>query len=306
MRGRDWAMLAIAGLVMAVGCRGGIATGDRSVPATGALGAPQRIVALAPSLTETLFALGLGERVVGRTRFCSYPPEAQELPEVGGYLDPNYEALVSLQPDLVILMQSHIEAERRLGSLGIPVFMVDQHDVAGVLDSINAIALACGVSERGTDLRRVIEGRLEAVRTRVAGSLRPTVVLVVGHEAGEGPVRSIWAAGPDTFYNDVLRLGGGVNAVAASMVRYPELGREGLAVLDPDVVLDVVAGLEERNLDLETLQASWRSLTELRAVREERVRILEGDFMVVPGPRLPQMVEAVARSLHPDREWGEQ
>jgi len=297
--------MMIAGIVLATGCGGGVATGDRLAPATLAPGDPQRIVALAPSLTETLFALDLGERVVGVTRFCSYPPEAQELPEVGGYLDPNYEALVSLQPDLVILMQSHTEAERRLGSLGIPVLMVDQHDVAGVLDSINTIAAACGVSERGADLRRMIEDRLNAVRAMVASSLRPTVVLVVGHETGGGPVRSVWAAGPDTFYDDVLRLAGGVNVVAGSLARYPELGREGLAVLDPDVVLDMVAGLGERNLDIETLQSAWRGLTELRAVREERVRILEGDFMVVPGPRLPRMVETIAQSLHPDLDWGE-
>jgi iron complex transport system substrate-binding protein len=128
-------------------------------------------------------------------------------------------------------------------------------------------------------------------------------VVVVGHQAGEGAVRSVWAAGPDTFYEGVLEIAGGVNAVDGGVARYPELSREGLASLDPDVVLDVIAGLEERNLDPDQVRAEWMHLSELRAAREGRVYVLAGDQMVVPGPRLPEMVEAVARALHPEIEW---
>jgi iron complex transport system substrate-binding protein len=124
----------------------------------------------------------------------------------------------------------------------------------------------------------------------------------VGHEIGAGAVRSVWAAGPETFYDGVLELAGGVNAVSSGVVRYPELSREGLAALDPDVVIDVVAGVEERGMDIERIRAGWRALTELRAVREGRVRVLEGDVMVVPGPRLPEMVAAVAAALAAERD----
>jgi iron complex transport system substrate-binding protein len=117
-------------------------------------------------------------------------------------------------------------------------------------------------------------------------------------------VRTVWAAGHDTFYDGVVRIAGGVNAVDGGLARYPELSREGLASIDPDVVLDVIAGLEERNLDPDEVRAGWMHLSELRAVREHRVNVLEGDQMVVPGPRLPEMVEAVARALHPELEWG--
>jgi len=285
--------IVLAGVLLVVGCR----PGSESTPTVTAN--PRRIVSMAPSLTETLFALGLGERVVGRTRFCSHPPEVREVPEVGGYLDPNYEAVVALRPDLVVLIQSSGEADRRMQSLGIPVLLVDQHDVAGVLESVTVLAEACGVPERGVALRATLEERLAAVARAVAGFPRPRVVMVVGHEIGGGAVRSVWAAGPDTFYHDVLGIAGGVNAVESGVVRYPEVSREGLVALDPDVVLDLVAGLDERGLDAEAVRDDWRGLSELRAVRESRVRVLEGDFMVVPGPRLPELVEAVARALHP-------
>ena len=117
-------------------------------------------------------------------------------------------------------------------------------------------------------------------------------------------VRSVWAAGRDTFYDGVVQIAGGVNAIEGGLARYPELSREGLASLDADVILDVIAGLEVRDLDIEGIHAGWMQLTELRAVRENRVKVLAGDQMVVPGPRLPEMVEAMARALHPDIEWG--
>jgi iron complex transport system substrate-binding protein len=291
-------VIVLLGALAAAGCGGG---SDRT-PAVP--GHPQRIVSLAPSLTETLFALGVGDRVVGVTRYCAYPAEARELPRVGGHLDPNFEAIVSLEPDLVVVIPSSHENRRRLESLGIAVLEVDQHDVDAVLDSVSTVADACGVGERGAALRSTIEDRLADVAATVAGSPRVRTLVVVGHQIGGGAVRSVWAAGPDTFYDGVLRIAGGVNVVDGSVARYPELSREGLTALDPEVVLDVIAAVEERNLDLDEVLSGWRRLSELRAVRAHRVSVLEGDHMVVPGPRLPEMVEAVARALHPELEWG--
>jgi iron complex transport system substrate-binding protein len=291
----------LAGVILTVGCGG---TAAEVMPGADGADAPGRIVSLAPSLTETLFALGLGDRVVGVTRYCSYPPEVRELPKIGGHLDPNFEAIVSLEPDLVVVIPSSHESRSRLELLGIRVLEVDQHDVEAVLESVSTVAEACGVPERGVVLRAELERRLVLVRAAVAGVPRPRVVVVVGHQVGEGAVRSVWAAGRDTFYDGVVRIAGGVNAVDGGIARYPELSREGLSALDPDVVVDVIAGVEDRRLDLETVRDEWMRLTELRAVREDRVSVLAGDHMVVPGPRLPEMVEAMARALHPGLEWG--
>jgi iron complex transport system substrate-binding protein len=294
------AKLMMAAALLVGACGGEL---DRAQPATDHGVPPQRIVSLAPSLTETLFALGVGERVVGVTRFCAYPPGVTELPKVGGHLDPNLEAIVSLEPDLVVAIPSSRENRLRLEALGLRVLEIDQHDVSAVLNSISTVADVCGVRDRGGELRSEIEGRLSAIEAAVAGAGHPRVVVVVGHQAGGGPVRSVWAAGPDTFYDGVVQRAGGVNAVSDGLARYPELSREGLASLDPDVVLDVIAGLEERDLDPDDLRRQWMRLIEMRAVREGRVSILEGDHMVVPGPRLPEMIEAVARALHPELNW---
>jgi iron complex transport system substrate-binding protein len=294
------AAILLAGVILFWGCGGAV---DVVTPGADDAAVPRRIVSLAPSLTETLFALGLGDRVVGVTRYCAYPPDVLAVPKIGGHLDPNFEAIVSLEPDLVVVIPSSHENRLRLESLGLRVLEVDQHDVESVLQSVSEVAEACGVPERGTALRVELEKRLAKVVSVVAGAPRPRAVVVVGHQIGEGAVRSVWAAGRDTFYDGVLQIAGGVNAVNGGLARYPELSREGLSALDPDVVLDVIAGVEDRNLDLEAIRQGWMRLTELRAVRDNRVNVLEGDQMVVPGPRLPAMVEAMARALHPELEW---
>jgi iron complex transport system substrate-binding protein len=294
-------VVLMVGAIFTAGCGG---TTDGVTPGIDGAVAPRRIVSLAPSLTETLFALGLGDRVVGVTRYCTHPANVLGLPKVGGHLDPNFEAIVLLEPDLVVVIPSSHENRLRLESLGIRVLEIDQHDVGAVLESVSAVAEACGVADRGTALREELERGLARVKAIVAGAPRPRAVVVVGHQIGGGAVRSVWAAGRDTFYDGVLRIAGGVNAVEGGIARYPELSREGLSALDPDVVLDVIAGVEDRNLDLETVRDGWMRLTELRAVRDHRISVLEGDHMVVPGPRLPEMVEAVAQALHPELEWG--
>jgi iron complex transport system substrate-binding protein len=297
---RSLGVAFLAGAILFVGCGGAV---DVKTHGANDAATPQRIVSLAPSLTETLFALGLGDRVVGVTRYCAYPPEVLAVQKVGGHLDPNFEAIVSLEPDLVVVIPSSHENRLRLESLGLRVLEVDQHDVESVLQSVSEVAEACGVPGRGTALRVELEKRLAKVVSAVAGAPRPRAVVVVGHQVGEGAVRSVWAAGRDTFYDGVVQIAGGVNAVNGGLARYPELSREGLSALDPDVVLDVIAGVEDRNLDLEAIRQGWMRLTELRAVRDNRVNVLEGDLMVVPGPRLPAMVEAMARALHPELEW---
>ncbi len=304
VRRRHAAVLTIA-LAVLGGCSGG-GTVESATEGRGAAAAkpPQRIVSLAPSLTETLFALGVGDRVVGVTRYCAYPPEVLDLPVIGGHLDPNFEAIVSLEPDLVVLIPSGEANARRLEALGVPVLQIDQHDVR----------LPVGVDfDRGRSVRG---------RRRRASGCAPTSNdgwprSPPSSRAHRAPGRWWWwvttsaaewcarcgRRGPDTFYSGVLEIAGGVNAVEDGLVRYPEISREGLTALDPDVVLDVVAGIEERGAEIDEILTGWRRLTELRAVREDRVRVLEGDLMVVPGPRLPEMVREVAMSLHPELDW---
>jgi len=216
--------LVLVGLVVAAAACGGR-------PPAEAVVEPGRVVSMAPSLTETILALGLGDRVVGVTRYC---PEVDGAVSVGGYFDPSYETILSLAPDLVIVMQSHDELHRRLGDLGLDTLRVDQHDVRGILESVEIIAGRFGVEERGRDLVNRLRAALDEVVVAVGGLDRPRVLVIVGREPGSGRLGALWAAADDTFYGDVIRLAGGVNAISSTAIRYPELSREGLIAVDPD------------------------------------------------------------------------
>ena len=273
-------------------------------PETAVAAAPDRIVSMSPAVTETLFALGVGDRVVGVTRFCFEPEAARSLPKVGGYLDPNWEAIVALEPDLVIGMESQGEMERRLGALGIPVVRVDQHRLTGILDSFELLGRVCGVPDRGKELRRTVEGQLENIREAVRGLPEPRVLLSVGRRVGGGRITSLWTAGPGTFLNDVLAEAGGVNVVTGSMAgAYPELTVEGIVELDPDVILDLVPEGEDDHGMIESARNDWKNLDVVRAVSSGRVEVLSGRFLSIPGPRVAEIVEVFARALHPEVRW---
>ena len=255
---------------------------------------------MAPSLTETLLALDLGDRVVGVTRYC---PDVEGAVSVGGYFDPSYETILSLDPDLVIVMQSHDELHRRLTDLGLETLRVDQHDVEGILVSVDGIAERCGVVERGRGLVGRLRSALGEVSAAVDGLERPRTLVVVGREPGGGKLGTLWAAAGDTFYDDVIRLAGGVNAISATAIRYPELSREGLIAIDADVILDVLADGGARKVSVEDAAADWFELGDLRAVQDHRVFVLKEDFVVIPGPRIVDTVRTFAGCLHPELEW---
>ena len=285
-------------LILAVLVAATSACGDRGVSAP--VDVPLRIVAMAPSLTETLLALDLEDRVVGVTRYC---PVVDGAVNVGGYFDPSYETILSLDPDLVIVMQSHDELHRRLRDLGLDTLKVDQHDVQGILTSVETIASRCGVEQRGRELVDGLRQALDEVAVAVEGLDRPRVLVVVGRNPGGGRVGTLWAAAADTFYDDVIGLAGGVNAISNTVIRYPELSREGVIAVDPDVILDVVADGGARGVGLDAAAADWLELEDLRAVRSHRVHVLMQDFVVIPGPRIVDTVRAFAERLHPELRW---
>jgi iron complex transport system substrate-binding protein len=255
---------------------------------------------MAPSLTETLLALDLEDRVVGVTRYC---PPIDGAVAVGGYFDPSYEAIVSLEPDLVLIMQSHDELDQRLASLGLETLRVDQHDVEAILASVETIAARCGVGQRGRELVAELRSTMDRVAAQVEGRPRPRALVVVGREPGGGRISGLWVAASDTFYDDVLELAGGANAVTTAAIRYPELSREGLLAVDADVILDVLTDGGLREIDRAEALADWQSVADLRAVGNGRVHVLTESFVVIPGPRIVETVQTFAELLHPEVEW---
>jgi iron complex transport system substrate-binding protein len=265
---------------------------------------PQRVVSLAPSVTETLFALRLGDRVVGVTRYCLYPPEAQQKTIVGGFIDPNYEAIVALRPDVVCLLEIHTEARLRLNSLDVPTISVDHRTIDGILMSFETLADRFGVPDAGDALVSSCRARINAVQEAIANLSRPRVLLSSARDLGTGRIESVYVAGRGQWYDELIACAGGENAYPDDGIAFPEVAPEGLMRLDPDVIVELVPKSENAAYTHEDLLAEWRTVPGLRAVREGRVHLMRGDYVSVPGPRFVDTLEDLARVLHPEVDWG--
>lgn len=248
--------------------------------------APQRIISLAPSVTETLFALGLGDRVIAVSDFCTYPPEVAELPRVGDFFNPNLEAIIRLNPDLVILLESSADFYHRLTALKIPALMVRQESVEDILASFTQIGKACGAEEASDRLTESVGQALKEGMIDVPEADRKTVLIAVGHEPGPNGYQNVFIAGRDGYYDRLVWAAGGKN-VYDGAVKYPQLSREGILRLNPDIIIDVSPDLEKRGLTKESIMEQWGKTGALRAVTDQRIAVLDQGYVAVPGPRVP-------------------
>lgn len=289
MKSRPWVLGAI--VVGAFGASWALKRSVSGLPPTPPSADVRRIVSLAPSTTETLFALGLGDRVVGVTEFCAHPPKVRDLPRMGGYYDPNYEAIVEARPDLILTLPEHEGVRRRLEQLGLPVLTVDHRNVEGILESFTTIAGRCGVD---AGLRDRMEAEVAAVRSGVKDRPPRRVFVSVGRAMNEGSATRITTVGRNGYYDDLVRIAGGVNAYEGE-IPFPAMSPEGVVALRPDVIVEVVPDLEERGGDAETLRAAWRGLPGLADVP---VRVIAADYAIVPGPRFIHLLRDFARAIH--------
>ncbi len=261
---------------------------------------PQRIICLAPSVTETVFALGLGERVVGVSRFCKYPAEVQRLPKVGGYFDPNFEAIVALRPQLVILLEEQRNSMPALDKLGLRLLAVRHTDTASILESLETIGAACGTPAQAAQIKSTLEQRIHRLRQQTARLVRPTVLLVVDRNYFSHKLEDVQAGGTTGHLAEVINLAGGRSALNEGRVPYPILSRESLLRLDPDVIVELAPESLAASLGINTLTAPWQELRELSAVRNGRVHVLVDDRAMLPGPNFIALAERLASLLHPE------
>jgi len=268
-------------------------------------GSCRRIISTAPSITETLFALGMGDRVVGVTRFCNYPAEARDRARVGGTLDPNFEAVVALRPDLVVTLIENQYARRALGKLRIATLPVDHRNIEGILESIPAMGRPCGVEQAGEQLTAELRCRMQAVRRNTAPLPRPSVLVAVDRTLGCGRLEDVYIAGRDGHLDRLVELAGGRNAYRQGAVRFPVVSTEGILRLNPEVIIDIVPERQAAKLGKDTIAADWRQVAEVDAVRNGHVYVLADDRASIPGPGFIRLVERIARLIHPHVEWPE-
>jgi iron complex transport system substrate-binding protein len=260
---------------------------------------PARIVSTSPSITETLFALGLGNRVVGVSEYCRFPPEVLKLPKVGTFLKPEAELIAGLRPDLVVVHELSTDIDRRLTSLRIPFVVVDRGTLASVFSSIRQIAKAAGEPARGDSLVADIERRLQQVRRGGDGAAHPRVLFVIGRNPGT--LTDLVAVGPGSYINELIEIAGGRNVLAIKgQPEYPRISMETVLRLDPEVIVDTVDMGEtdaERRLRQPINERLWSAYGTLTAVKTRRLHAATTDALVVPGPRVVDAAEWVAALL---------
>jgi cobalamin transport system substrate-binding protein len=261
---------------------------------------PSRIVATAPSLTETLFALGLGDKLVGVGRYCNYPPEVREITRVGGHFDPNLEAIVALDPDLIVMLEGEDEQADAMKSLGIAVLKVDHRSISGILDSFGQIGKRCGVEKNAKELRAQIQKRLDAIDQPASNARRRGAMICVSRTIGGGRLESVYIAGRSPFFNRAIELAGGKNVFASSSVDFPVVSIEGILKANPDLIIDLSRKMDDSKDNAATAPASlddWGQLSEVNAVRRGAVFEIPDDWATIPGPRFINLVERLAKLI---------
>ncbi|MFP4417783.1 MAG: ABC transporter substrate-binding protein [Chitinivibrionales bacterium] len=244
---------------------------------------PGRIISLAPGITETIFALDAGDRLVGVTRFCTFPPQADRIAEVGGYFDPNYEAIIRLRPDLVILMKEHSEVKDFLGKKGISFLQIDNHDLMSLLESFRTIGSVIGKEKEAQVLIRSFKEKLSSLSA--SSKMNPRTLLVVDRsDMGTGTVADVWAAGRKTFYSDFLDAAGAQNVITEKKKDYHTLGTEGIISLRPQVIIDITRSMKK--LDRGRAEADWYRVTGIPAVKDSLIFHVDKKYVSVPGPRI--------------------
>jgi len=251
-----------------------------------------RIVSLAPSLTETLYTLGVQDRLVGDTVYCDYPPDAQKKVKVGGAIDPNLEQIAALHPDLVLLTKTlnRLDTVRALDRLGIPSYATDPHTVDQIISSTQKLATVLNVPDAGKSVADDMQRQL-AVLNEKLGPLPPKRVLFI---VWTEPLISV---GKNTFIADALRKAGATSIVDSGQ-DWPQVSLEEVVHLQPDYLVFASSHSGAADNDFEALanRAGWRILD---AVRERHYAVIS-DAVNRPAPRIVSAIEDLARQRHPD------
>jgi len=255
----------------------------------------KRVVSLAPSITEIIFAVGAGPLLVGDTKYCNYPPEADALPKIGGFSANtiSVESIVALKPDLVIggsVAQASVA--EALTKLNIPTLVFDPKTFEEVYSNIEKVGLVTGHADAATAVVKKMQDRVAAVQQRVAGvpaDKRPTVF----YEVFDAPLMT---AGPGTFIGQMLGLVGATSIFADAKEDYPQVSAEAIVSRDPAVIVGPSSHGDKLTPDQVAARPGW---DKIRAVRDKRIALIDGDMVSRPGPRLADALEALANALYP-------
>jgi iron complex transport system substrate-binding protein len=258
---------------------------------------PKRIISLVPNVTEILFAIGAGPQVVAVSNYDVEPPEVRSLPTVGALIDPDTEKIISLRPDLVITYGSQADLQAQLTRASIPFFDYRHGGLDHIMVTMRALGARTGHVDQAERAARALQAGIDAVKARVAGKPRPQTLLVFGREPGS--LRNIYASAGRGFLHDMLVAAGGEDVLSDIDKESAQVSTETILARRPDVILELNAATRLNEADLKTVVDPWMTLSAVPAVRNRRVVILNGPGLTVPGPRVVDGIEKMAKALHP-------
>lgn len=258
---------------------------------------PKRIISLVPNVTEILFAIGAGPQVIAVSTYDVEPPDVRALPTVGALVDPNTERIIALRPDLVITYGSQVDLQTQLKAVSIPFFDYRHGGLDHIMATMRTLGQRTGHVEQADTVARALETAIDAVRKRVAGKPRPKTLLVFGREPGS--LRNIYASAGRGFLHDMLTVAGGEDVLQDIDRESAQISTEMILARRPDVIIELNAANRLNEADLKAVLDPWSALSSVPAVRNKRVIILTGSGLTVPGPRVIDGIERMARALHP-------
>ena len=294
-------LVLLAGLASAVALAAGCAGSAPFSPPAGE-GKTPRILSLAPNITEMLFAMGLGDKVVGRSTYCTYPPEALALPACGDTMQLNLEQVIRLEPTVAFTITRRDEVPRRLEGLGVRCVPLQSDRMGQMLDAIRTIGRETSDEAAAQALVGRIQADLDGVRRSVAGLPRPKVLFAFPMTVGSS---RIMVAGRGTFVGDLLDVAGAENAYPET-ADWPTVGPQQVVALAPDVVIINATGEDAPPDRVAALRSAWDNLTSVPAVAKGRVHILTESYLTIPGPRVGQAARLLAETIHPQLRGAEQ
>ncbi|MGB9839404.1 ABC transporter substrate-binding protein [Thermovenabulum sp.] len=257
---------------------------------------PLRIISLSPSNTEILFALGLGDKVVGVTNYCDYPEEAKSKEKIGDFSNPNIEKIISLNPDLVLATTMHEKPVKRLEELKIPVIVLEPKNLEDMLDSLILVGKATGREKNAIELVDSLKKRIDAVKEKVSSlpeDKKPTVF----YELWPSPITTV---GPGTFVDDLITKAGGKNIASDSDKPYPVYGQEVIIAKNPDIIIFSHHGTNGTNEQTKEDIVKRPGWSNINAVKNDKVFYVDENIIQRPTPRLVDGLEQFAKIIHPE------
>ena len=257
----------------------------------------QRIICGTPGITEIVFGLGAGHRVVGVSQFSAFPREATEKPVIGGLINPNREKITALKPDLLITQGKHESLAAFCRRQGITFLSLEIETLEDIHNAVTRLGGILGTAGEAARLHNFIKEELQRLTFRISVFPARKVFFVLGHSPGD--LSNLMSIGPRTFLHQLITAAGGINIFADASGTYPQISKESLLRRQPEVIIEVITGdLSEEKIRM--LKSDWSQLSILPAVLQGQIHFLNQDFLLIPGTRVTQTAQLLAEIIHPE------